>query len=223
MPLEGPAFTGAAPSASSPGHGVSGEGLSDVWWQRGSGAPRLLFVARPSAACVAALSALLDDSGVLGVLGDDVFSFDLLHQSLSDRYVDRPWIRERLLLAGERVRAQAFTLTLDRLQCAANDHGSANVDVRMQGGSAALAGLVETINAAIAGQGLPPGKGHSAHVTVSYGFCGQMPRTRTIPDIDVAIDAFELVAGSGTPYRYTTLGRWPLGAQQARVAQAALF
>lgn len=207
----------------SSGGGASGDVLSDVWWQRGSGGPRLLFLARLRARCTDTISAQLETHGVLDVLGAEVFPFDLLHQSFSDRYKDTPDIRRRLLLAGARVQAQAFTLSLDRLQCETNGRGSANVDVRVHGGSEKVNALVDAINAAIAEESLPMGGRHSAHVTVSYGFHGVMPRSRKIPEIDVVIDAFELVVGGGKPYRYTTLGRWELGPEPPRLVQTSLF
>lgn len=196
---------------------------ADVWWQPGSDLPRVFFLARLHAACTTVLASRLDMHGILALLGKDVFSFDLLHQSLSDRYADTPEIRRRLLLAGASVRAQAFTLTLDRLQCASNDRGSRNVDVRMHGGCGALEALVQAINGAIAQHGLPMGGGHTPHITISYGFRGVMPRTRTLPSVDVTIDAFELVVGGGTPYSYTTLGKWPLAPQTPPTLQPQLF
>ena len=205
------------------GGGPSDDGLSDVWWQPGSGGSRLLFLARLRARCTDTISAQLEAHGVLDVLGAEVFPFDLLHQSFSDRYRDTPEIRRRLLLAGARVQAQAFTLAPDRLQCEANGRGSANIDVRVRGGSGKVDALVDAINAAIAEEGLPMGGRHSAHVTVSYGFHGEMPRSRKIPEIDVVIDAFELVLGGGKPYRYTTLGRWELGPEPPRRVQPSLF
>lgn len=197
--------------------------MSDAWWPPGSGLPRLFFLARLRAACTAALSSQLERHGVVALLGADLFPFDLLHQSLSDRYRDTAEIRRRLLRAGDSVRGRAFSLTLDRLRCAPNERGSSNVDVWMEGGCKELALLVAALNEAVASQGLPMGGGHTPHITVSYTFRGEMPPLRKIPVIEVAIDAFELVVGGGKPYRYATLRRWMLAPAPQRTVQPPLF
>ena len=210
-------------AASPPGGGAAGNVLSDAWWPPGSGLPRLFFLARLRATCTAALSSQLERHGVVAMLGADLFPFDLSHQSLSDRYRDTAEIRRRLLLAGDSVRGRAFSLALDRLRCAANERGSRNVDVWMEGGCKALALLVDALNQAIGSQGLPMGRGHAPHITVSYTFRGEMPPLRKIPAIEVAIDAFELVVGGGRPYGYATLRRWLLDPAPRPTVQPPLF
>lgn len=223
MAPEAPRWTAAPILPSKEDRGVEGGEVADAWWKPGSGTSRVFFLARADASCTAELSSQMDLHGVLALLGVDIFPFENLHQSLSDRYRDTPDIRRRLLLAGGNVQVQAFTLALSRLQCAPNDRGSCNVDVRMHRASEGLDALVDAINAAVAGQGLPKGGRHTAHVTLSYGFRGVMPRTQTIPAIDLSIDAFELVVGGGTPYGYTTLGRWNLDPAAPRAVQSPLF
>jgi RNA 2',3'-cyclic 3'-phosphodiesterase len=222
MVLDGP-FRPVPAALSPPGGGAASDVVSDAWWPPRSGLPRLLFLARLRAARTAAVSSQLDAHGVATLLGADLFPLDLLHQSLSDRYRDTLEIRRRLLLAGDSVRGQAFTLTLDRLRCAPNDRGSSNVDLWMHGGCKELVWLVDAINDAVGRQGLPRGGGHTPHITVSYTFKGGMPPLQRIPVIDVPIDAFELVAGGGKPYGYTTLRRWMLAPASQRTVQPPLF
>lgn len=193
----------------------------DAWWPgRGS---RLLFILRPPATTAAALGSTIESAGVAAALGRELFPLALWHQSVSDRYADRPDLRERLLAAGAQVRAPGFTIELDQLRAARNQRGSCNVEARQRAGCPELVALIDAVNAAVAGQGLPQGGGHSPHITFSYTFCGALPRTRPILPVEWAVDAFELVAGGGRPYGYTTLGRWTLEPAAPRASQPSLF
>lgn len=201
--------------------GAEAPAIHDAWWpKRGN---RLLFILRLAPTETVALDAAIESAGVKAALGAELFPASLWHQSVSDRYADRPDIRERLLAAGGQVRAPGFTVELDQLRAGRNQRGSLNVEARQRAACPELAALVASINAAVAEQGLPQGGGHSAHVTLSYTFLGELPPTRPMITVEWPVDAFELVVGGGRPYGYTTLGRWKLQAPAARASQASLF
>lgn len=204
-----------------PGGSEAHAAFDDAWWP-GRG-PRLLFILRLAPTVTAALDSAIRSAGVKAALGQDLFPAPLWHQSVSDRYADRPDIRPRLLAAGERVRAPGFTLELDQLRAARNLRDSFNVEARQRSASPELRALVDAINDAAAEQGLPRGKGHSPHVTLSYGFRGELPGTQPMTPVEWQVQAFELVSGGGSPYAYTTLGRWMLGPPAPRASQASLF
>lgn len=194
---------------------------NDAWWP-GRG-PRLLFILRLAPSATAALDDIIGSAGIKAVLGRELFPAVLWHQSVSDRYADKPEVRERLLAAGATVQVPGFTIELDQLRAYGNDKGSYNVEARQRGGCPDLARLVGAINVAVAEHGLPQGGGHSPHVTLSYSFRGKPPKPRTMPAVEWTVDAFELVVGGGKPYGYTTLGRWTLGPPAASASQASLF
>ncbi|MCE7033123.1 hypothetical protein LY625_10940 [Lysobacter sp. GX 14042] len=195
--------------------------IEDAGWP-GHG-NRLLFILRPSAQVRAALADAVAAAGVTAALGNSAFPPGLWHQSVSDRYADRPDIRERLLAAGAGIQARGFTLELDQVRAARNRRGSFNVDARERRGSGELDLLIASVNASVEEQGLPPGGGHTPHVTLSYGFHGELPPRQPMRRVDWAVDSLELVVGGGAPYHYETLGRWPLGPAAARASQASLF
>ncbi|MGY0632577.1 2'-5' RNA ligase family protein [Luteimonas sp. A478] len=204
-----------------PGGAEAHVAIHDAWWP-GRG-PRLLFLLRMAPPAATALDSAIESAGIKVALGAELFPAALWHQSVSDRYADRPELRQRLLAAGGQVRVPGFTIELDQLRSGRNQRGSFNVEARQRGACTGLATLVDAINDAAAAQGLPKGGGHSPHVTLSYTFQGELPRTRSMPSIEWPVDAFELVLGGGRPYGYTTLGRWMLGPPAARVSQASLF
>ena len=204
-----------------PGGSEAHLAVNDAWWPRHGN--RLLFILRLAPSAAAALDDIIGSAGIKAMLGRDLFPAGLWHQSVSDRYVDRPEVRERLLAAAATVQVPGFTIGLDQLRAYGNDRGSCNVEARQRTGCPDLARLVGAINVAVAEQGLPRGGGHSPHVTLSYSFGGEPPKPRTMPAIEWTIDAFELVVGGGHPYTYSTLGRWLLGPPVPRASQPGLF
>ena len=196
----------------------------DAFWHPWrNGASRLLFIARPSDAVRGSIEQALTAHRGAGLLGEDAFSPENWHQSMSERYVDTPELREILRRAGAMLRAPAFTLQLDAIRCSRNDRGRIHWEVRSRRRSPELAALIAEINAALVSCGLPPGGGHSPHVTVHYAAKAMLPREEVIAPVSWTIDAIELVVGGGTPYRYTRLGYWELAAELPRPLQADLF
>ncbi len=158
----------------------------DALWDpvRNRNEPRLLFVALPSASVNDGIDGLLASHPVGSRLGRAAVPRAHRHQSLSDRYVDTPDIRELMARAGESVRAQALTLAFERLCSGPRNPGSHLWLVRpAQKSSRQLDSVVRAINAALAAQGLPPGGGHSPHVTLSYSAAQALPNDESIAPI----------------------------------------
>ncbi|MET1023294.1 MAG: 2'-5' RNA ligase family protein [Pseudoxanthomonas sp.] len=198
--------------------------LDDALWHAGRGHNRLLFMARPHGAARTMFDTATREINIQTELGMKMFPLANWLQSLSERYVDTPDLRMRLLRAGDAIKAQAFTLELDRLKAEKNAHDLFNVEVRSARTSDALEQLIQRINDSIADQRLPRGEGHSPHVTLSYTYDRELgSRQLKIPAIAWTIDQFELVVGRGDPYRYQTLGRWALEPAPPHVCQAPLF
>lgn len=198
----------------------------DALWDpvRNRNEPRLLFLARPGAAVNDGLDGLLASHPVASRLGRAAVPRANRHQSLSDRYVDTPEIRELMARAGAGVRAQALTLAFERLCSGPRKPGSHLWLVRpVQRSSKALETVVRAINAALVAQGLPPGGGHLPHVTLSYSAALALPADEPIAPIEWSIDTIELVVGGGDPYRYETLGSWRLAPEPPRLVQSSLF
>lgn len=198
----------------------------DALWDpvRNRNEPRLLFVALPSASVNDGIDGLLASHPVGSRLGRAAVPRANRHQSLSDRYVDMPDIRELMARAGESVRAQALTLTFERLCSGPRSPGSHLWLVRpAQKSSRQLDNAIRAINAALVAQGLPPGGGHSPHVTLSYSAAQALPNDESIAPIEWSIDTIELVVGGGNPYRYETLDSWRLAPEAPRLVQSSLF
>lgn len=198
----------------------------DALWDplRNRNESRLLFLARPGVAVNDGIDRLLATHPVGKRLGRAAVPRANRHQSLSDRYVDTPEIRERMMRAGESFRAQALTLAFERLCSGPRHPGSHLWLVRpTQRSSKALQAVLRAINTALAVQGLPPGGGHAPHITLSYSAALALAGDEPIAPIEWSVDTIELVAGGGSPYRYETLGSWRLAPEPPRLVQSSLF
>ena len=193
--------------------------------RRDRGTARLLFMVPAGQALQAAIKCMSESHHLAERIGRAAFALDLLHQSVSDRYVNTPELRQKLLTAGNAVRAAAFTLELDCLSSAKNERGSYNWEVRSRRKSAELSALIAAINNAIVAEGLPRGGGHSAHLTLSYSAASTLLSEEPISPIEWTIDSFALVLGEQGPrgYRYQALDSWRLGPEARRAVQTSLF
>jgi 2'-5' RNA ligase len=199
---------------------------SDRLWTPALGGDRLLFIARPDAAMRETFDLSTREQGIQASTGLAICPLVNWHQTLSDRFIDSAQTRVLLLRAGQRVQMRGFTLALDRLHVSPNARDSANVELCSSQEVEGLKRLLVALKAAIAGQDLlTTDKGHRPHVTLSYRYQREVKRQETKPirAIDWTIDHFELVVGSGDPYRYQTLGRWPLAPAAPHVSQPSLL
>lgn len=173
--------------------------------------PRLLMQALLQPEVRGALLEKLIRSGLQARLGCHMFPAQNWHQTLSDRYVDSPGNRERLLCAGGRISAQAFTLTLSRLRGPASDGGGPIHWVAgIVGKSQGLDALLAEVRKSLTEEGLDVGGGHTPHITLSYHAPDRL-ETMAISPIDWTISEILLVVGGASePYHYDVLGRWPL-------------
>lgn len=195
-----------------PGHAAPPQ--EHVWWP-GHG-NRLMFILRLLPGVWDAMLASLRYAG-LGSLRSPDWPRECCHQSLSRRYADQPWVRQRLIAAGDQVKAPAFALELDRARA------GLHAEVRARGRCAGLERLIDAIGAALVGQGLPRGGSHWPHVTLDYRYRGAGIATRPMSPVHWPVQAFELVAGGGRPYRYTPLARWQLDPPVPGAVQPDLF
>ena len=185
-----------------------------VWWP-GYGS-RLLFILRPSSEVRDAIAGSMRHAR-LGSLLVPSWPPECWHQSVSDRYADRPWIRERLIAAGNQVRATGFDLELDRARA------GTHAEIRARGRCVGLERLIDAIGEATLIQGLPRGGNHSPHLTLDYRYKGPDISSQPLLTVPWQVETFELVTGGGKPYRYNTLARWQLDPAPARVVQTDLF
>jgi 2'-5' RNA ligase len=170
--------------------------------------PRLLFMAMLPPTVLELMQAAVAQNGLDALLGSAMFPAQNWHQSLSDRYWEEAGIRERMLRAGARVSARAFTLTLNRIRDQALD-GSIHWAFRAKGNPEGFAALVTAAWTALSEEGLDSGQGHTPHVTLSYSAPDRIPHTEMTP-IDWTIDTLMLVVGGGRPYHYAPVACWPL-------------
>jgi hypothetical protein len=190
--------------------------MPGAWWE-GHGA-RLLYILRP---VLPVCSAIVDSLASVYAQAATHWSWpkECWHQSISDRYRDAPEIRKRMLDAGANVHAAGFELELDRLRIEPDGHAG----IRARTRSVLLDDLVIKLRRAVLDAGLPWGHGHWPHITLRYDCTGLQRTMRAVPPVHWHVDAFELVAGGGNPYRYTTLARWSLAAPQHTARQLELF
>jgi hypothetical protein len=171
------------------------------------GEPKLLMMAPAPASVQQAMHASLAEAGLVHALGPHLFATVNWHQSLCTGFRDTPDLRRRLLLAGERMRADAITLTFDRVH--ATGDAAARHWALLPSDPAPFHALRATVHAALDAQDLVPEYHCTAHVTISYAAPAALPLTRIRP-VTWTIDAIELVSPGRSPHRYRTLGRWAL-------------
>lgn len=186
--------------------------------------PRCFFAAMPSADVQAVIQSRLQSAGVLDALGERLFAPDNWHQTFSGRhYRAGAETIDRLLQAGERVQASAFTLTFNRIDWRHDATKNRNLcTLRAKGTGNELKPILGDVQTALGSVGLADGEGHTPHITLSYKAAGLHPTVAILP-LDWTIDELLLVEGGGDPYYYQVLGRWPLPPLTTPQGQADLF
>lgn len=162
----------------------------------------------PPPAALAEMVRALTVAGLDDRLGSHLFAPANWHQSLSHRYPAGTEIENRLLRAGERIAARAFTLTLNRFY-GRGDSYPLHWAFLAKGRPPGFDNLLAAIRVALFEEGFPGASGHSPHVTISYSAPASLPSTNIAP-IAWPISEVLLVEGGGTPYHYEALARWPL-------------
>lgn len=168
----------------------------------------LSFKALPPEGVRADLQARLAPFG-WDALRPHIFDVRRWHQSLSTPVEVRPGLRERLLRAGDRVNAAAFTLVFDRLSGAAAREGAIHWTLRARRTPGEFDALVSEVRHQLQREGVGEPHGHTAHITISY----QAPHalaTRSITPVAWPIDEILLVEAGGQHPGYEILARYPL-------------
>ncbi|WP_311239686.1 MULTISPECIES: hypothetical protein [unclassified Xanthomonas] len=170
-----------------------------------SSTPRLIFMLKPPPDVLDLMSGVVAAHGFDTALGGTLFEVCNWHQSLSDRYegVDA---RAAMLRAGSRVDAAAVTLRLNRITT--SGAGPMHCAFRAYGVPSEFTALLKAVAMALQAEQLPPGGGHTPHITISYKAPTKLDAR--IPAIVWHSDTLLLVEAGGAPYRYTPIAQWPL-------------
>lgn len=168
---------------------------------------KFLFMAMPSTAvCQAlklALAPLLSDFGTL-------FPKSNWHQSLSEPHFGEEALKQQLLRAGDRIRADAFALTFDRIRSSGSGE---HIHWLLESGSPPreFKSLLAALSDALHAEGVADTAGHTAHITLAYK-AGAALATRTFEPVHWLIAEFVLVEGKTVDgrYCYEVLKHWPM-------------
>lgn len=146
-------------------------------------------------------------------LGDSLSPPGNWHQTLSDRFFEGRGLAKSLQRAGDRVRASACTLLLNRIQGVDRSTPGRRERIhwafRAKGEPAGFTALVAAVREGLAQEGLASPGGHTPHVTVSYD-APMALGTQKITPIPWTLEELLLVEGGGEPYVYEVIARWPL-------------
>ncbi|ASK95899.1 hypothetical protein KWH01_17700 [Xanthomonas campestris pv. merremiae] len=178
---------------------------------------RLIFMLKPPPQVLEVMVGAVAVHGLDAMLGDAYFYPGNWHQSVSDRF-EGSVARAAMLRAGDRLDAQAITFCLNRITSRGTD--PLHWAFRAEGNPFAFIALQAAIAAALRAEGLRVAGGHTPHVTISYAAPGKLNH----PIVPITWHATEvlLVEGGGRPYRYVTLGSWPLRPEDLLPEQAQL-
>ena len=172
-----------------------------------------MFMLQPDAPVRAALEQMLVSTGLGAQLGESLFAPGNWHQSLSERIYDpSPAQIEALLAVGAAVQAPGSSLCLDRIDSALDAKGRIQVTLRGPAhNKTSLMPVLTALRAQLHAAGFGAlATGITAHTTLSYNAPRLLPRLRLAQPVWWAYDELRLVLGTGQPYHYQVLGRWPL-------------
>lgn len=174
---------------------------------------RLLFMTQPSPTVRDVMQHSLAYWQLRERLGDSLSPPGNWHQTLSDRFFEGRGLAKSLQRAGDRVRASACTLLLNRIQGVDRSTPGRRERIhwafRAKGEPAGFTALVAAVREGLAQEGLASPGGHTPHVTVSYD-APMALGTQKITPIPWTLEELLLVEGGGEPYAYEVIARWPL-------------
>lgn len=150
------------------------------------------------------------------------------HQSLSVVFDDAQALLPLLLRAGQRVRAQAFTMTLNRLRHSGSAGQTLHWSFRAQGKVDAFFALRDQLALALMREGLVTKPRNQPHLTVSYRAPGPLKRLARqhaeMAPVHWRVDTLLLLQALPDPYRYEAIAQWPLcPAPAGPESQGSLF
>ncbi len=151
------------------------------------------------------------------------------HQSLGGAHFSpSAELIQRLREAGAEIAAYDFALLMNRIGSTRytdpfTGKEKFHWEFRARGRPDGFADVLVAVQRALAMVGLASGEGHTPHVTLSYNAPSKLP-TKQIEPVRWLIDEIQLIEGSGSPYRYRVIDRWPLSPrEQAPYAQLSMF
>lgn len=150
--------------------------------------------------------------GLIRKLGTALFPSGNWHQSFSERVFD-PTTRDRdaLLRVGDRISAHACTLLFNRIEGPDLATAKQHCTLRAYGNPKAFRELLASIQRSLTDAGFGQiATGVTPHITLSYRATSPFDNIPLTPAISWTIDTLCLVIGSGDPYSYEVIGRWPL-------------
>ncbi len=173
------------------------------------GPPFLSFKALLPASVLADLEGRLEALG-LDLSSPHIFDRHRWHQSISTPVESYPGLLERMLRAGDRIDATAFTLVFDHLVGRVANEGEIHWTLpARRPWPPAFKALVNDAARQLGLEGVPEPHGHSAHITISYEAPEALERQAFRP-VAWPIDEIALVQRGGSHPGYQILQRWPL-------------
>ena len=158
---------------------------------------------------------LAELQGSLRALGLDlslqhIFDPQRWHQSVSKPVEVYPGLLERMVRAGNRIDATAFTLVFDHLIGTATGEGDIHWTLPARRPQPpAFKDLVDEAARQLGREGVPERHGHLAHITISYEAPHALRRQAFTP-VAWPIDEVALVQRGGGRPGHQILERWPL-------------
>ncbi|MET0582424.1 MAG: hypothetical protein ABWZ08_10705 [Pseudoxanthomonas sp.] len=192
----------------------------------GQSPPRAFFAALPPPSWIEIAERRFIETGLVQKLGETIVPVENLHQSFSER-IFRPTAEQLDDMAhvGASIFAHAATLYFNRIEGPDLNAGKTYCTLRARGMPPAFLTLRGEIHNRLIKAGFKEiATGVTPHMTLSYGARSSFENIQLNPPIPWTIIELCLVIGSGNPYRYEVIGRWPLLPEMdPPIAQPQLF
>jgi RNA 2',3'-cyclic 3'-phosphodiesterase len=146
---------------------------------------------------------------LMELLGGTLFPPLNWHQSLSDRFEDKPSLIEQLLGIGSKISARAVKLKIDRIESASGPEGT-HWAFKPDKKPVDFDELLQSIQTAISSLAPRRKAKPAAHVTISYWAPQHLRKMMPIEPVEWLIDGLQIARGHGDPYCYEILGSWQL-------------